>query len=276
MDVMFLQSGEFVPKPTTLYQKIGRWYRRIVSPRCSRKSAAVITISDFSKRDIIQFIPGLDPSRLAVTHLACDLSFTDLGEAKLIDSIKTLGSMPNGPFLLCLGADDPRKNTLRMVQAFLKLLRENGVAESLVVAGYKNWETSLAYKEVQKAGAMDKVKFLAFVPMSELVSLYRQATLFAYPSLYEGFGIPILEAFSTGCPVVASGTTSIPEVGGEAALYINPESVADLAAAMLRLINDQSLREKMIGLGRARAAQFNWDRVAKQTIDVYLQCLDCN
>lgn len=276
MDVMFLQSGEFVPKPVTMYQRIGRWYRTIVSPRCSRNAAAVITISNFSKRDINQFIPGLDPSRLTVTHLACDPSFTDMGAATAIDDQSTLGSRPKEPFILCLGADDPRKNTLRMVRAYLKLLRENDVAEKLVIAGYKNWENSLAFEEVLQAGATDKVKFLFFVPMSELVSLYRHATLFAYPSLYEGFGIPILEAFNTGCPVVASGTTSIPEVGGDAALYIDPESVEELAAAMLRVIVDPELRAAMIAKGRVRAMQFGWDRVANQTIDVYRRCLAGN
>lgn len=273
MDVMFLQSGEFVPKPVTMYQRIGRWYRAIVSPRCSRNSAAVITISDFSKRDINQFIPGLDPSRLTVTHLACDPSFSDLGAAAVMNDQVALGSTPMEPFILCLGADDPRKNTLRMVQAYLKLVRENDVAEKLVIAGYKNWENSLTYKEVLQAGATDRVKFLSFVPMPELVNLYRHATLFAYPSLYEGFGIPILEAFNTGCPVVASGTTSIPEVGGDAALYIDPESVEELAEAMLRVISDPALRESMISLGRARASQFGWDRVAKQTVDIYRRCL---
>lgn len=276
MDVMFLQSGEFVPKPVTMYQSIGRWYRALVTPRCSRNSAAVITISDFSKSDIINFIPGLDPGRLTVTHLACDPVFTNLGVVAVSNDNTTLRPRSKDSFILCLGADDPRKNTLRLVQAYLKLVRENCVAENLIVAGYKNWEDSLAYKEVFKADATDRVKFLSFVPMPKLVSLYRSATLFAYPSLYEGFGIPILEAFNTGCPVVASGTTSIPEVGGDAALYIDPESVEELAAAMLRLISDLDLRESMSILGRARAAQFGWDRVANQTIDIYRRCLAGN
>lgn len=273
MDVMFLQSGEFVPKPVTVYQRIGRWYRMIVSPRCSRNAVAVITISEFSKRDINQFIPGLDPSRLTVTHLACDPSFTDLGLAATMDSQSPQDFGAEAPFILCLGADDPRKNTPRMILAYLNLIRDNCVAENLVVAGYKNWEGSLAYKEVLKAGAADRVKFLPFVPIPELVSLYRRATLFAYPSLYEGFGIPILEAFNTGCPVVASGVTSIPEVGGDAVLYVNPENVDELAAAMLRLINDPPLRKSMSIQGRSRARQFSWNRVANQTIDVYQRCL---
>ena len=187
-----------------------------------------------------------------------------------------LGLTPMEPFIFCLGADDPRKNTLRMVQAYLKLVRENDVTEKLVIAGYKNWENSQAYKEVLQVGATDKVKFLSFVPMLELVSLYRHATLFAYPSLYEGFGIPILEAFNMGCPVVASGTTSIPEVGGDAALYIDPENVEELAAAMLRLISEPDLRELMSRLGCVRASQFGWDRVASQTMEVYRSCLAGN
>lgn len=276
MDVMFLQSGALVPKPVTLYQKLGRWYRAQVSPRCARNADAVITISDFSKRDIVQLIPGLDPNRLTVTHLACEPSFADAGVAAVMDAQTPAGARPEASFILCLGAEDPRKNTLRMVQAYLKLVRENGVGENLVVAGYKNWEGSLAHKEVLQASASDRVKFLSFVPMPELVGLYRGATLFAYPSLYEGFGIPILEAFNAGCPVVASGVTSIPEVGGDAALYVNPERVDELATAMLTVINEPSLRESMIAKGRARAAQFGWDRVANQTMDVYRRCLANN
>lgn len=266
-DVMFLQTGVFVPKPVTVYQKIGRWYRALITPRCARKACEIITVSNFSKCDILSLIPEVDPKHVVVTYEGCDPVFSDqtyVGPDKL-DFLK--------PFIFCLGADDPRKNTLRIVISYLKLLREHGVAENLVIAGYKNWEDSLAYKKVIEAGAIDKVKFLSFVSMPELVSLYRHAKLFVYPSLYEGFGIPILEAFNAGCPVVASCTTSIPEVGGNAALYIDPESVDELSAAMLKLICDPALRESMSSLGRARAVQFGWDRVANQTIDVYRRCL---
>jgi glycosyltransferase involved in cell wall biosynthesis len=274
MDVMFLQSGEFVPKPVTVYQRIGRWYRAIVSPRCARNADSVITISDFSKRDINKFIQGLDPSRLMVTHLACDPSFTVLGAAVITNDETTLGLRLTEPFILCLGADDPRKNTLRMVQAYLKLVRENDVAEKLVISGYKNWENSLAYKEVLKAGATDKVKFLSFVSMPELVSLYRHAILFAYPSLYEGFGLPILEAFSSGCPVIASNVTSIPEVAGDAALYFDPCSVSSIETALLQVIRDSVLRQQLIASGLKRAKQFTWAETARKTLAIYDECLE--
>ena len=275
-DVMFLQTGVFVPKPVTLYQKIGRWYRARITPRCARRACEVITVSEFSKRDILSLIPAVDPKHVAVTYEGCDPVFSDHSRDSergyvVPDKLDLLK-----PFIFCLGADDPRKNTLRMVISYLKLVREHGVAENLVIAGYKDWENSLAYKEVVQAGADHRVKFLPFVSIEELVSLYRCALMFAYPSLYEGFGIPILEAFNTGCPVVASGITAIPEVGGDAVLYFNPESVEELTAAMLRVIVEPELRVAMIGRGRARAIQFGWDRVANQTIDVYRRCLAGN
>lgn len=276
MDVMFLQSGEYVPKPVTFYQKIGRLYRSVVSPRCSRSASAVITISEFSKNDIIHFITGIDPNRLTVTHLDCDPLFSNLHISEQSNDGDIAELMPAVPFIFCLGADDPRKNTLRMVQAYLKLTDENGIAENLVIAGFKNWEHSPAYQTVFDAGATERVKFLPFVSTAELVNLYRSATLFAYPSLYEGFGIPMLEAFKAGCPVVASGVTSMPEVGGDAALYINPESVVELSSAMLRVINEPSLRDSMRSKGRTRAQQFSWKQVARQTIDVYRRCLADN
>lgn len=275
-DVMFLQVGEFVYKPVTLYQKIGRWYRAKISPRCMQRFSELITVSEFSKRDILSLMPSVDPNHISVTYEGCEavfsenIKFSELG--CLVLGEKTFV----GPFIFCLGADDPRKNTLTMVRAYLNLVHEYGITENLVIAGYKGWENSLAYKEVVQAGANDRVKFLPFVSIEELVSLYRLAVMFVYPSLYEGFGIPILEAFNTGCPVVGSGITSIPEVGGDAVLYFNPESVEELSSAMLRLIVEPELRMAMIVKGRARAIQFGWDRVANQTIEVYRRCLAGN
>jgi glycosyltransferase involved in cell wall biosynthesis len=271
MDVMFLDTGEFVPRPVTTYQRLGRLYRSQVSPRTSQRADAVITISDFSRRDILRLIPGLDPARVTTIHLACDPAFSEKAAAEERDP--ALDSLPPSPFILCLGAEDPRKNTLRMVRAYLALLRNDDVAEDLVIAGYRNWERSPGFLEARKAGAESRIHFMPYVPMADLVDLYRRATLFAYPSLYEGFGIPILEAFSAGCPVVASGATSIPEVGGDAASYFDPRSVEELAEAMLRVIRNPRLRASMIEKGRQRARGFGWDQVAARTMEVYRGCL---
>ena len=271
MDVMFLQTGEFIPKPSNNYQVFGRIYRSIVGPRCARSAAQVITISEFSRGDILQLISGLDAARVHVTHLSCDPVF------KLdLSTLPRAGESGIGgrrPYIFALGADDPRKNTLRLVKAYLTLLKRYGIDHDLLISGYSNWERSDAYRAVVNAQATDRVEFLPFVSILELAVLYRNATFFVYPSLYEGFGIPVLEAFSSGCPVIASKTTSIPEVGGDAAIYVDPLSEEEISAAMYRLIQDNDLRQSLIQRGHVRASEFSWAETARQTLLIYERCM---
>jgi glycosyltransferase involved in cell wall biosynthesis len=269
MDVMFLQSGEFIPKPVNRYQSFGRIYRALVVPRCAKAADRIITISDFSRKDILELIPGLDPSRITVTWLSCDAVFKREGI-----SLQP-GDMRFGPrpFIFTLGAEDPRKNTLRLVKAYLSLLQKHSINEDLVISGYANWQESEAFQLVKSAGATERVKFLDFISIDELAARYRNAALFVYPSLYEGFGIPLLEAFSSGCPVIASNVTSIPEVGGEAALYVDPRSQEDIEQAIYRLIQDGALRQSLITRGRKRAQEFSWAEAARQTLALYKQCM---
>jgi glycosyltransferase involved in cell wall biosynthesis len=270
MDVMFLHTGEFVPKPTNNYQALGRVYRSVVVPRCARSADQVITISEYSRRDILQLIPGLDPARVLVTYLSCDAVFK---QAPALPQPMSEPDAGNRPYILSLGADDPRKNTLRLVKAYLTLLQRHGIDENLVISGYSNWEHSEAYRAVRSAGAIGRVRFLSFVSIDELAALYRNATLFVYPSLYEGFGIPVLEAFSSGCPVLASNVTSIPEVGGDAAIYVDPLNEEEIGQAMYRLIQDGELRKSLVQRGHARALEFSWAETARQTLSVYERCI---
>lgn len=261
MDVMFLQSGEFVPKPRTLYQKLGRIYRALVAPPNARRASSIITISDYSRQDILKLINGLSPQSVVTMHLACDPRFavTELSPFK--------GS--KRPFFLCLGAEDPRKNTLRIVQGYLSALKNFEIEQDLVISGYENWENSPAHLLVKAASAESRVKFLSFVSTGELIELYSNATCFLYISLYEGFGIPILEAFACGCPVVASNVTSIPEVGGDAAIYVDPRSVAEIEQAIVTLSGNGTLRSDLTMRGLKRVERFNWDKVARETLFVY-------
>lgn len=269
-DVMFMQSGEFVPTPTNRYQAWGRHYRRMVAPVCSRHAAFVLTVSEFSRQDILKLIPGLDPGRVCVTYNSCDLAFQ---ETRIAVPCDPPSSPNNRPYIFSLGADDPRKNTLRLVEAYLGLLTTHAIDYDLVVSGYAGWEASAAHELVKRSGAAARVTFLGFIPMAHLVALYRGASIFVYPSLYEGFGIPILEAFNVGCPVLASNVTAIPEVGGAAAIYFDPLSVDEISQTMLRVLSDESLRESLARRGYARAHQFSWDEAARQTISIYERCM---
>jgi glycosyltransferase involved in cell wall biosynthesis len=270
-DVMYLQSGKCIPAPMTIYQKFGRIYRSFVVPRCSFAAAALVTISEFSKQDILCLMPGIRASKISVCYESCDGIFSEKIDRLVSDSPILPSPLP---FIFCLGAEDPRKNTLRLVRAYLQLLNEYGIRENLVISGYKNWEGSESHLAVVDAGVEDRIRFLNFVGIDELARLYRTATVFAYPSLYEGFGIPILEAFSSGCPVIASNVTSIPEVGGNAALYFDPLNESEIAQTLLQVLNDANLRNSLKELGYARASQFSWKNTAQQTLAVYKKCME--
>jgi glycosyltransferase involved in cell wall biosynthesis len=268
MDVIFLQEGEFIPKLTSRYQKLGRVYKALLVPIVARKAKKIITISEFSKQDILQLIPKLNSGSLSVTYLSCDPIFKNISDVSL-KTKASLKSMAHTPFIFCLGAEDPRKNTLCLVRAYLRLLAKRSIAETLVICGYANWEKSEAFREVKDAGAEDRVKFLDFVSIEQLAILYSQASVFVYPSVYEGFGMPLLEAFSLGCPVIASNATSIPEVGGDAAIYFNPFNEHEISEVLFRVLSNSSLREAMKIKGIDRAKQFSWSETARKTIKAY-------
>lgn len=268
-DAMFLQSGDFVPTPTNRYQAWGKRYRSFVAPLCARKSSHVLAVSEFSRQDILALIPGLDPARVHVTYNSYDPLFQHLSTRTEEPEQSTV----KPAYIFALGADDPRKNIKRLVTAYLQLIAENNGLPDLIISGYARWEQSDAYRLVKDAGATSRVKFLGFIDIEELVALYRGASLFVYPSLYEGFGIPILEAFSSGCPVIASNVTSIPEVGGDAALYVDPLSVEHIKTAVLQVLQDDALRDTLVQKGHMRALQFTWEEAAHQTFTIYEACL---
>lgn len=265
MDVMFLQSNELIPMPTSAYQRLGRSYRAFVSPRAARNAARVLTISEFSRRDILDCIPDLDASKVRVTWLSCSDEYVAAGHD---------APDAGGDYLLCLGAEDPRKNTVRIVKAFIAM-KQRGVASAakLVICGYKGWIDSPAYREVQLAGALDSVEFHEFVTTQRLKTLYQGAVGLVYPSLYEGFGIPIVEAFRCGCPVITSKVTSMPEIGGNAALYVDPCDEHGIGHAMERLLTEPGLRASLAAKGRDRAPLFDWQTTARQTLAIYDEVL---
>ena len=266
MDVMFLLSGEFIPKPVTRYQKYGRLYSAVIVPPVARSADGILTSSEFSRQDILRMIPKLDATRVSVSYFSCDKIFSNFNVKTPRDDLREILDFP---YILCLGADDPRKNTLRLVDAYLRMINDFGVHSKLVICGYKNWENSEAYQSVKNAGAFDKVIFLSYVDINDLALLYTKAMVFVYPSLYEGFGIPILEALSSGCPVIASNTTGVPEAGGNAVLYVDPLNEIQIAQTLFRVLNDVNLRNSLKELGYARASQFSWARTAQQTLSIY-------
>jgi glycosyltransferase involved in cell wall biosynthesis len=176
--------------------------------------------------------------------------------------------------VLFLGTLEPRKNLVHLVDAFAAWRKTSGQRVKLVIAGGKGWYYQQVFARVQELAMADDVIFPGFVPADELPWWYRAAECFVYPSLFEGFGLPVLEAMACGTPTITSSTSSLPEVGGDAALLVDAESVAALAGGLDRVIGDKEVAAGMRERGLRQAAHFSWARTAAETTRVYREVLE--
>jgi len=216
----------------------------------------IIAVSESTKKDLIDY--GIPAEKISIIYEAADSIF------KPVDShqAKTKYSLTKDYFL-SVGTLEPRKNLKRLIEAFSKLpARTVPAGTQLVIVGPVGWGESLS--------KTNNVRFLGFVPDEDLAGLYSGAQAFVYPSLYEGFGLPVLEALSCGCPVITSNLSGLPEVGGEAAIYVNPHNVAEITQAMAA-IRKLNLTKKSL----AQAKKFSCDKTAKETLKVYQEVMQC-
>jgi len=246
------------------------WHHRFALPAILQRADRIITISDCSKRDIVRVF-GIAEEKVSVTLLAADERYTAApggspGEA--------LDKLPR-PYILNVGTLEPRKNLDGLLRAFARAKR-GGLPHTLVITGARGWGESRLAPLVEQLGILDSVVFTGFIEDEDLPHLYRGADFFVYPSLYEGFGLPVLEAMACGTPVITSDSSSIPEVAGEAALLVDPRSETELAAAMLRLAGDVLLRDSLRDRGISQAARFSWARTVRETFSIYHEVLGKN
>lgn len=227
----------------------------------ANKAKKIITISNSSKNDIIKEY-GIDANKIAVVYPGIkDLKFNS--KVKMTNIREKFDIKKN--YILFVGTLQPRKNVNKLIEAFAALNTDL----ELVIIGKKGWQFEDILLAPKRYGVEDKVKFLHEVNDEELIEFYKNAEFFVLPSLYEGFGLPVLEAMQLGCPVITSDISSLPEAGGDAAMYFNPNDVSDIAAKMQKLIDDKGLREKMIKKGYDQVKKFSWDKSAKETLKVF-------
>lgn len=172
----------------------------------------------------------------------------------------------NKKYILFVGTLQPRKNIVRLIEAFSKIHHQQQL--NLVIVGKKGWMYEEILEAPKQYGIENQIKFLEFVPDEDLSLLYKNALCFVLPSLYEGFGLPVLEAMTQGCPVITSNVSSLPEAGGDAALYVDPEDVDDIAAKMQSLVKDEELRKTLIEKGYKQVKKFSWEKAARETLKV--------
>jgi glycosyltransferase involved in cell wall biosynthesis len=259
--------------PQYLPNRAAYQYARLMMGNAIRRSELVFTVSEASRRDILRFYPKADPDRLQVVPNAIDEAIVeDPGEEEM-ERVQERYQI-RGRFVLYAGNIKPHKNLERLVAAF-GMLKQRGGHEDvkmLIIGDEINSYGSLR-RSVEAAGVRQDVRFFGFVPSKTLAALYRLASVFAFPSLYEGFGLPPLEAMACGTPVVTSRISSLPEVVGDAALLVDPYSTEDIAHGLERVLGDDGLRAELSTRGRARVKQFSWERSVEAIHSGYMKAL---
>jgi glycosyltransferase involved in cell wall biosynthesis len=234
-------------------------------PRTLRFVDSVVTVSDASKRDIGQ-IYRIHESRLIRIHCGVGTAFNPR-ERSEVDRVKRQYGLPER-FILCVGALTARKNLGAAVKAF-EIVAERNREVGLVIVGPKAWRSESIFQSLDRATVTDRIVLTGFVDDADLPAVYSGATCFVFPSIYEGFGLPVLEAMACGAPVVASNASSIPEVVGEAALLVDPTNVSAIADAIAQAIEDQDLRACLVKRGLSRSREFTWESAAAAHANLY-------
>jgi glycosyltransferase involved in cell wall biosynthesis len=243
---------------------------RLTVRRTARTAAHIITSSEFSRRDLIETY-NIAPERISVTHAAAAPHFRPAAADRVADVRRRYGIQ--GDYLLAVGSIQPRKNLVRLVRAYsdLRRRRSHDKLPQLVLVGKRAWLYGETLRAVEQSGVASNVIFTGYAPERDLPALYTGALCFVYPSYFEGFGLPPLEAMQCGAAVIAGDRTSLPEVVGDAGLLVNPFDEDAIGAAIASLIDDDELRARLGARGRERAALFNCTETARQTLQVYEQ-----
>lgn len=258
-DIIFERFPQFFPGFETFRS-------RLLMPWSARRADHVVTLSEFSKAEIVTRY-HVDPEKVSVIYEAPRPEFRPLNRENCQEQIaRKYGVEP--PFILYVGRIQARKNVVRLVEAYWRLLAK-GLSERLVIVGKQDWRAAEVTAKVAELGLSDRVVFTGYVEEDDLPIFYNAAELFVFPSMCEGFGIPVLEAMACGIPVITSHGSSLEEVAGDAAILADPFSVESIAAAMNSVLSDPNLKRSLKSKGLRRAGEFSGKRKADQTLSVY-------
>ena len=259
----------FTQSETHEADNVTRGKRRI--PLMARRASMIIAPSEWTRREITEQL-GIRADKIRVIPEAAREVMKPAGE----EECQRVLAKHNirAPFLLYVGTIEPRKNLLTLIRAYHDLLASSAHAPRLVMCGGRGWLCDEVFRLVEKLQLQDQVQFTGYVEDGDLPALYSSARAFVYPSSYEGFGLPPLEAMACGAPVIASNATSLPEVVGGAGLMHAPDDQLALTQAMITLLDDEDTRRHFQRLGLEQAARFSWDRAARETQAVYDQVFE--
>ena len=270
--VVTIHDLAFEHLPETFTRR-GSFQLKLTVRRTARRAARIATVSEYSRQDLLRTY-DLPPEKVVVTYNGIEAHFTPRpsspNEAAAVSARFGIAR----DYILAVGSLQPRKNLVRLIRAYAKLRGERpDFPHQLVVVGRKLWLADSVFDEVKRQRWSEDVILTGYVADEDLPALYRQASAFVYPSLFEGFGLPPLEAMACGTPVVTSDTSSLPEVTGDAALLIDPQRDDQIAGALLQIVNDPSLRSRLRAAGLEQAKRFTWREAAEKTLQLYRDSL---
>jgi glycosyltransferase involved in cell wall biosynthesis len=257
-----------------LYPGLHTRLKRLFFPAAIRASAkqadALIAVSESTRRDSIRIL-NISPEKITTTVLGVEPIFRPITDERLLQAIREKYKLPQR-FLLYVGLVEPRKNLPLLIRAFKRLL-DGGLEHSLVIVGRLGWGYEGVFRLIEECNLKDRVTFTGYIDRQELPFIYNSAEVFVYPTLYEGFGLPVLEAMACGTPVVTTDIASLPEIVGEAGLLTPVSDEVNLGKNIMNILENPELRQRLSMAGCERAAGFTWERTARETAQVYKRTL---
>ncbi|MBN1967049.1 MAG: glycosyltransferase family 4 protein [Anaerolineae bacterium] len=247
------------------HKRLNYWYLKLAMPLFVRRASAIIVVSQATKNDLIRHY-GTPDHKITVVHEAAAPHFRVVPQSE-VARVRAKYNLPDR-FLLAVGTIEPRKNLSRLVESLARLRRDDPALQ-IVVVGAKGWLYDEFFARLDALHARGAVRLLGYVPDDDLPAIFRAATVYVMASMYEGAGLPVLEAMACGAPVVSSRESSMPELGADVPRYFNPYDVDNMTEAIGRVLSDDRLRAEMAAAGPERAARFSWERAARETLSVY-------
>jgi len=269
--VVTVHDLSFLRYPEGAEPKLRRYLSNAV-PRAASRADLVLADSENTRNDIIELL-GTSPDKVEVLYPGVDGSFRPVQDDGLLARARAVYGL-DFPFILTVGTLEPRKNHVLLLDAYAALREVPDVPHKLVIAGRKGWLCEGVFRRVEELSLEEDIIFLGFVSDEDLPALYRLADVFVFPSLYEGFGLPPLEAMACATPVIASDTSSLPEVVDDAGLLVRPDDPAVLADTIRRVLNDRGLREDLVRRGVSQARKFTWQRTGDRLLRLYRRFAD--
>lgn len=263
-DIIYLNSPK--NKRMSKYQQLGWYYRRWNVPRVLKRCKQIITVSETERANILRSFPNLKDC-LNVIHNGYSSCYQQLTTEKVYNI--TSKYLPDSKYLLFLGNTDPRKNTNNVIRAYNDYLKRSANPLKLIITGLKQEYVERILSDMDMEACASTIILTGYVPGEDLPALYNGAFAFLYPSLLEGFGIPVLESMACGTPVITSNCSSLPEVAGEGGLFVNPHHAQEIADAILRLETDKKLYQSQINYGLERVKQFSWEHATDEYVKIY-------